>query len=74
MVATIACSRAAEGGGEGLEFLVPGVAQDVLVKVPDQVNEAFLLRAIQRVVGGVEVRNQHAPEVFEQVMQEVSLP
>src|SRR5262249_59163197 len=39
---------------ERLQLLVPRVAPDVLVEVPDQMHEALLLRAAQRIVSGVE--------------------
>ena len=60
--------------GQGLELLVVGVAHQVVVEVPDQVDEAFLLLAGQRVVAGVEVGDQHPLEVAEQVLEEVRLP
>src|SRR5262249_8566220 len=57
-----------------LEFQVEGVVQQLLVHVPYQVDEAFLLGAVERVVCGVEVRHQHTLEILEQAWQKVSLP
>src|SRR5262249_40753015 len=37
----------AKAASYGLQFLVPGVGQDVLVEVTQQVDQAFLLRALQ---------------------------
>ena len=39
-----------------LELLVEGTAKEIVVHVPDEVDEAFLLLTFQRVVGAVEIR------------------
>jgi hypothetical protein len=62
---------AAKSGGKGLEVLIPRIAHNILVEVPEQVDKAFLLRTRQRVIGGVEVRDQDASEVLEQVVQKI---
>jgi hypothetical protein len=66
--------QAAEAARHQLQLVVPGVGQDVLVEVTQQVDQAFLLRARHRVVGGVEVTHQHPAEVLEHLVQEVALP
>ena len=45
----------AEPGGHGLQLLVVGRLEEVVVQVSDQVDEALLLRARQGVVGGEKV-------------------
>ena len=62
----------AKSGGKGLEVLIPRMAHNILVEVSEQVDEALLLRARQRVLGRVEVRDQYTPEVLKQVVQKIS--
>src|SRR5437870_1317971 len=35
--------QAAKGGREGLEFLIPGIALDIVVEIPDEMDETLLL-------------------------------
>jgi hypothetical protein len=36
--------EAPEVSGKGLEFLIEGIPQDVMIEVPDEVDQALLLR------------------------------
>ena len=51
-----------------------GVMEHVVVDVPHQVDQALLLLALGRVVGGVEVGNQDAVEPVEHVLQDGPFP
>src|SRR2546423_6909970 len=59
---------------ERLQALVERIVEEVVVNIPREVNEALLLRARDRVVSRVEVRNQHASESVEQFQQDGPLP
>ena len=45
----------AKSGGEGLEILVPRIALNIVVEIPDKVDQALLLLAYKRVIGGVKI-------------------
>jgi len=45
-------------GGQLFQILVERILEQVVVEVADEVNEALLLRALERIVGGVEVRTR----------------
>ncbi len=55
-----------ELGHDSFHLLVEGFLKQVIVEVSNQVDEAPLLWAIQGVICGVEIRNQHALEILEQ--------
>jgi len=54
-----------KGGGEGFEVLVPRIGLDIVVEIPDEVDQALLLRTRQRVVRAVEIGDEHPVEVAE---------
>src|SRR4051812_24846407 len=60
--------------GQFLEFLVEWMLEEVIVDVPHQVEMAFLLRAIHRVVSRVEVRHENACEISERLLEECPPP
>src|SRR5262249_11446409 len=55
----------AEPRSQGLELLVVGVALQVVVDVPDEMDQALLLLAGQRVIAAIEVGDQYPLEVPE---------
>src|SRR5262249_15764721 len=44
------------------ELLVEGVPEHIVVEVPQQVDQALLLRAIEGVVGGKKIGDEHSGE------------
>ena len=63
-----------EPGGRLLQVLVERVFQQVVVQVSDQVDEALLLRALDRVVGRVEVGDQDTLEPGQGLLRGRSVP
>src|SRR5271166_1199815 len=65
--------QSTKGPGDRLEFFIIRVVQQLLIHIPNEVDETFLLGAVDRVVGGVEVGNKNPVKVSEQFLQEVPL-
>src|SRR5260370_33833418 len=63
----------AKSGGEGLEVLVPRIALNIVVEIPDEVNQAFLLLTRKGVVGGIKIGDKYSIKILEQVVQESPL-
>ena len=57
-----------------LELLVEWVPQQIAVEVSDQMDKAFLLGAVQRVVAAVEIGDENPREALEQSLEEAGLP
>src|SRR5881397_671988 len=58
--------------GHAFEFVVQWIFQQVVVDIPYEVHETLLLRARQRVIGGIEIRHQDSPEWSKQFGQKRS--
>src|SRR3954447_23604951 len=56
--------------GQRLQSLVKGAVEQVVVNISRKVDEAFLLGALGRVVSGVEIRDQYAPEPVEHLPED----
>ena len=55
------------------QFFVERVLQNIVVQVPYQVNQAFLLRTLNCIIGGIKIRHQDAFEVFQHGLDQVPL-
>ena len=42
--------------------------EEIIVDIPYQMNQAFLLRASDGIVGGVEIRYQHTAEFLQDIL------
>jgi len=59
--------------GQPLKSLVEGAVEQVVVDISRKVDEAFLLGALGRVVSGVEIGDQYAPEPVEHLREDRAL-
>jgi hypothetical protein len=50
------------------------MVQDLLVDVADEVDQALLLGAAERVVDGIKIGDQHPLEPLQHLPQELALP
>ena len=62
-----------ERQGDGLHLLVERVVQNRVVEISHEVHQAFLLRARNGLVGRVEVGHQDAPEILQQLPDDLGL-
>ena len=62
-----------EASGKRPELFIKRVLEDVIIDVSNEMNNALLLRAINGVVSGVEVRHQNAVKTIKHVAKEISL-
>src|SRR5947209_6979183 len=46
----------------------------IMIEIPDQMNQTFLLLTCERVVRGIEIRHQDSPEILEEVSQKAAFP
>jgi hypothetical protein len=56
-----------------LEFFVIWIVQNGLIDVPHQMEQAFLLRARQRIVCRIEVGHQNTPKSLESLARQLTL-
>src|SRR5262249_19747189 len=59
--------------GQLLELIIVRVALQVIVDIPDEMDQALLLRAGQRVVAAVEVGYQDPPKVLQHILEKGGL-
>src|SRR6266404_9677164 len=59
--------------GDRFKLIVKGVLQQFLVHIPHQMDKAALLRHIKGIIGGVEIRDQHALKFLQHVGEKGSL-
>lgn len=63
----------AKRGSNRLKLLVEGIAQNILVHIPQEVNQALLSRTVYSIVGGIKVRDQNPFEILEHIFKETAL-
>src|SRR6266446_8120863 len=59
--------------GDRFKLIVKGVLQQILVHVPHKMDKAALLRHVKGIIGGVEIRDQHALKFLQHVGEKGSL-
>src|SRR5262249_19700861 len=59
--------------GQPLQSLVEGAVEQVVVDIPREMDEAFLLGTFDRVIGRVEVGDEDAPEPVEHLLEDRTL-
>ena len=53
-----------------LQFVVEGVLVQVLIDVAHQMDQAFLLRARNQIIRGIEIRDEHAVKPMQQIFED----
>jgi hypothetical protein len=54
--------------GECFAFFIPGVVLHVVIEISEQMDQAFLLRTRQGVIGGIKIGDEDPSEILQEIV------